>query len=140
MSEDSKYAENPLVKLLAKGRKNVKPQDVVAILAAIAKMGDEPFTLTELDSYIPNAIKSDKHRRRSISTLLETLVEIGYLRRPTERKWQKTAKDLSSYISTRLFELFEAERTIGARAVQEEKVIKTEGTLSQLGRKRASSS
>lgn len=102
---------NPLLILLARHRRHIRLPDIGAILSAIASMGDGPFTLRDLDSFIPDAIKGDKKRRRSISTLLETLAEIGYLSKPSERKWLKRYPSLSQFLSTSLFDLAEIEKS-----------------------------
>lgn len=121
-----RFISNPIVKLLAKGRHNIRDRDVVTILSAIAALDMKDFTLRDLDSYVPEEVKKDKKRRRSISTLLETLEEIGFLEKPSERKWRKKAPTLSEFLVLKLLELFEAENLLRMHPpeVSEEKVVK----------------
>jgi len=126
MSRDEELTtvhRNPLLLLLARHRRHIRIHDIGAILSAVASMGDEPFTLKDLDPYIPDSIKSDKKRRRSVSTLLETLAEIGYLSKPSERRWLKRYPSLSQFLSSSLFDLAEVERSRKTQG-EDKKVIR----------------
>ncbi len=101
---------NPILKLLCKNRRYLREEHVAKILAAINAIGDSPFKLGDLDPYIPEELKSNSRARRSISSLLEELAKIGYLGKPSERKYQKRFSSLSHMLSGSLFELSELER------------------------------
>jgi len=101
---------NPIIKLLAKNRRYLKQEHIAGILTAINKIGDSPFKLSDLDTYIPNELRANSKARRSISSLLDELAEIGYLSKPSERKYQKRFNSLSHMLSGSLFELAEIEK------------------------------
>ncbi len=101
----------------------LKPEDVEAILAAVANIRVQPFTLTQIAEFLPPEITKDRKKRRSISNLLQALVQIGYLSKPSERKWIKNSPSLSHFLSPLLIELGEVERKVFSRPA-EERVIK----------------
>lgn len=101
---------NPILSLLCKNRRYLKEEHVAKILAAINAIGDAPFKLSDLDPLIPQDLKTNSRARRSISSLLEELARIGYLSKPSERKYQKRFNSLSHMLSGSLFELSELER------------------------------
>lgn len=96
-------------------------------MAAINKIGDAPFKLRDLDSFIPQELRANSKARRSISSLLEELAEIGYLSKPSERKYQKRFNSLSHMLSGSLFELAEIEKR-PLPPVRPEKIIRLDST------------
>ncbi|MCS7142721.1 MAG: hypothetical protein NZ920_02855 [Aigarchaeota archaeon] len=130
-SNSERYIYNPIVKLLSRGRHHIREADVVVILSALASINDPNFTLRDLDVYIPANMKNDRRRRRSISTLLDTLAEIGFLEKPSERKWQKRTPTLSEFLLAKILELYEGERSMGHRVPR-----KTDETILKLEKQR----
>lgn len=116
--------KNPILLLLSRGRRYLKEEHIAAVITAVANMGAEPFMLKDLDDYLPNEIRNEKGHRRSVSGLLETLVEIGYLSKPSQRKYLKLHPSLSQHLSASLFELAELERRKEPTIKKEEKIIK----------------
>ncbi|MCD6312729.1 MAG: hypothetical protein J7L79_02815, partial [Thaumarchaeota archaeon] len=96
---------NPIVRMLAWRVRKLGPEDVKKILAAVASMKEEAFTLTEVIEMLPDEIKIDRNRRRRVGNLLQALVSLGYLSKPSERKWVKNAPTLSHFLSQHLLEL-----------------------------------
>ncbi len=114
---------HPIVIMLSWKTRLLKPEDVEAILAAIANIRVQPFTLTQIAELLPPEITKDKKKRRSVSNLLQALVQIGYLSKPSERKWLKNSPSLSHFLSPLLIELGEVERKVFERPA-EERIIK----------------
>jgi len=114
---------HPIVIMLSWKTRLLKPKDVEAILAAIANIRVQPFTLTQIAELLPPEITKDKKKRRSVSNLLQALVQIGYLSKPSERKWLKNSPSLSHFLSPLLIELGEVERKVFERPA-EERIIK----------------
>lgn len=85
-------------------------EEIIQILSAIGGIDRNPFTLTDLTEKLPDSISKNEKKRRSVSTFLSNLVEIGYLTKPSERKWLKNASTLSIYLSPLLIELNDMER------------------------------
>ncbi len=124
-SESSKEVwKNPILQLLSRGRRYLKEEHIATVISAIASLKPSPFMLKDLDIFLPDEIKNQKGYRRSIAGLLETLVEIGYLSKPSQRKYLKLNTTLSQYLSASLFELAELERKKEAPVTKEEKIIK----------------
>ncbi len=96
------------------------------VLAAVANVKKTPFTLTDLAENLAGSLVKDEKKRRSISTFLTNLVEIGYLSKPSERKWMKNAATFSRYLSPLLIELNEIEKNPPALERQEKKIIQIE--------------
>ena len=109
---------NPIIRMLSWKSRLLNEEDIKQILIAIANMDTQAFTLTELTELIPHEIAEDRKKRRSISTLLATLESIGYLSKPSERKWTKNAPSLSYYLSTQIVELGNIERSAASRSVE----------------------
>ncbi|MCS7136332.1 MAG: hypothetical protein RMJ14_03450 [Nitrososphaerota archaeon] len=122
---------HPIVMMLSWKTRLLKPEDVEAILAAIANISVQPFTLTQIAELLPPEITKDKKKRRSVSNLLQALVQIGYLSKPSERKWLKNSPSLSHFLSPLLIELGEVERRVFGRPV-EEKIIKFDQTTERI--------
>lgn len=97
--------DNPVVMMLAWRAKKLKAEDVEKILAAVASISEEPFTLTDVIERLPDEVKVDRNKRRRVGNLLQALVSIGYLSKPSERKWVKNAPTLSHFLSQHLLEL-----------------------------------
>ncbi|MCS7132409.1 MAG: hypothetical protein N3F65_03505 [Nitrososphaeria archaeon] len=101
---------NPIIKMLAWRVKKLRVEDVQRVLAAIASLDDGPFTLTEVISLLPDEIRVDRNKRRRVGNLLQGLVSLGYLSKPSERKWVKNAPTLSHFLSQYLLELSSIEK------------------------------
>jgi hypothetical protein len=114
---------NPIVKMLTWKTRLLSANDVEAVLASLAGLPSTPFTLTELSQLLPPNISEDKNKRRSVSSLLSTLQEIGYLYRPSGRKWAKRAASLSHYLSPQVIELSQVEKTVSKPAPKEKRVL-----------------
>ncbi|RLG04496.1 MAG: hypothetical protein DRN61_02970 [Thaumarchaeota archaeon] len=121
---------NPIVKMLAWRIRKLEPQDVEKVLAAVASMKEGAFTLTEVIERLPDEIKVDRNRRRRVGNLLQALVSLGYLSKPSERKWVKNAPTLSHFLSQHLLELASIER-IPPRPPAQEKIIARRRRLGQ---------
>lgn len=96
---------NPIIMMLSWRAKKLKAEDVEKILSAIASISEEPFTLTDVIKRLPDDVKIDRNKRRRVGNLLQALVSIGYLSKPSERKWIKNAPTLSHFLSQHLLEL-----------------------------------
>ncbi|PUA31885.1 MAG: hypothetical protein B9J98_05170 [Candidatus Terraquivivens tikiterensis] len=114
---------HPIVTMLSWKTRLLRPEEIEMILAAIANMHAQPFTLTQVAELLPPEITRDKKKRRSISNLLQALVQIGYLSKPSERKWLKNSQSLSHFLSPLLIELGEVERRVFGQT-REERVIR----------------
>ncbi|MCD6235627.1 MAG: hypothetical protein J7J94_01345 [Thaumarchaeota archaeon] len=101
---------NPIVRLLAWRIRKLDEKDVEMVLAAVASIEDEVFTLTDVIKRLPDEIKVDRNRRRRVGNLLQSLAAIGYLSKPSERKWVKNAPTLSHYLSQYLLDLSSIEK------------------------------
>ncbi|MEM2024516.1 MAG: hypothetical protein QXG69_06995, partial [Candidatus Caldarchaeum sp.] len=100
---------NPVVKMLKWKTRLLAEDEIMQVLAAVANIDKTPFTLTDLTEILPDSLSRDEKKRRSISTFLTNLVEVGYLSKPSERKWTKNAATFSRYLSPLLIELNEIE-------------------------------
>jgi hypothetical protein len=118
---------NPILMLLSRGRRYLKEEHIAAVISAVASMESTPFMLKDLDAFLPDEIKSQKGYRRSVAGLLETLAEIGYLSKPSQRKYLKLHPTLSQHLSASLFDLAELERKKEPAVTKEEKIIKLGG-------------
>jgi len=112
---------HPIVKMLSWKSRLLSEADIEAVLAAVANIKQQRFTLTELTELLPPAVVGDRKKRRSISSLLTNLVSIGYLSKPSERKWAKNTNSLSHYLSPLLLELSQIERK--PFTLQEKKLV-----------------
>ena len=105
----SRRGSNPIVRMLAWKARKLDERDVELILAAVASV-DGVFTLTDVIERLPDEIKVDRNKRRRVGNLLQALVSIGYLSKPSERKWIKNAPTLSHYLTQHLLDLSSIER------------------------------
>ncbi len=101
---------NPIIKMLSWKTRLLSDSDIEAILAAIANIKQHPFTLTDITELLPEELVKDRRKRRSISTLLTNLVQIGYLSKPSERKWVKNSASFSHFLSPLIIELGQIEK------------------------------
>ena len=120
---------NPIVQMLSWKARKLTIDDVERILAAVAFMKDV-FTLTDVIEVLPDDIKVNRNKRRRVGNLLQALVSIGYLSKPSERKWVKNAPTLSHFLTQHLIELSSIER-IPPRPQPREKVISQRQKLDQ---------
>ena len=105
----SKRGSNPIVRMLAWKARKLDERDVELILAAVASM-DGVFTLTDVQERLPDEVKVDRNKRRRVGNLLQALVSLGYLSKPSERKWVKNAPTLSHYLTQYLLDLSSIEK------------------------------
>jgi len=117
---------NPIIKMLKWKTRLLNEDEVSQVLSAIANIRDSPFTLTRLLEELPEQLVMDIKKRRSISTFLSNLVEIGYLSKPSERKWVKNAASFSRFLSPILIELNEVEKSPPPVEKKERKIIQVE--------------
>ncbi len=118
---------NPIIKMLSWKTRLLEMHEIEAILTSLASLPNNPFTLTELSQLLPANIAEDKNKRRSVATLLTNLQEIGYLYRPSSRKWMKKAATLSHYLSPLLIELNQLEKAPLKVQTRERKVLNIGG-------------
>lgn len=130
VGNSKKTWNNPILVLLSRGRRYLKEEHIATVITAVSNMETDPFMLKDLDIYLPEEIRNKKGFRRSVAGLLETLVEIGYLSKPTQRRYLKLYPTLSQYLSTSLFELAELERRKEPKISKEEKIIKLDNNRS----------
>jgi len=105
----SRRGSNPIVRMLAWKARKLDERDVELILAAVASM-DGVFTLTDVQERLPDEVKVDRNKRRRVGNLLQALVSLGYLSKPSERKWVKNAPTLSHYLTQHLLDLSSIEK------------------------------
>ena len=105
----SRRGSNPIVRMLAWKARKLDERDVELILAAVASV-DGVFTLTDVIERLPDEVKVDRNKRRRVGNLLQALVSLGYLSKPSERKWIKNAPTLSHYLTQHLLDLSSIER------------------------------
>jgi len=117
---------NPVVKMLKWKTRLLTEDEIVQVLAAIATMSKTTFSLTDLTERLHESVSRNERKRRSVSTFLSNLVEIGYLSKPSERKWVKNSATFSRYLSPLLIELNEIEKNPPVQVKQEKKIIHLE--------------
>ncbi len=105
----SRRGSNPIVRMLAWKARKLDERDVELILAAVASV-DGVFTLTDVIERLPDEVKVDRNKRRRVGNLLQALVSLGYLSKPSERKWVKNAPTLSHYLTQHLLDLSSIEK------------------------------
>ncbi|HIQ30027.1 MAG TPA: hypothetical protein EYH45_05625 [Candidatus Caldiarchaeum subterraneum] len=109
---------NPIIKMLTWKTRLLGEDDIRNILTAVANIDKQPFSLTDLAELLPDELVKDSKKRRSISTLLSTLVDVGYLSKPSERKWLRNSPSLSYYLSSQIIELGNIERGTPVKKVE----------------------
>ena len=114
---------NPIIRMLGWRVRRLSLKEVQEVLAALASIEDHVFTLTDLIEMLPQEIRKDRRKRRSVGNLLQHLVELGYLSKPSERKWVKNYPTLSHYLTQQLLDLSSLERTPPRPAYEEEEKI-----------------
>ncbi len=123
---------NPIVKMLAWRVRKLGVDDIVKVLAAVASKNEGAFTLTEVIEMLPDEIKVDRNKRRRVGNLLQALVSLGYLSKPSERRWIKNAPTLSHFLSQHLLELSSIERIPPRHPAAHEKIIARRKKLGQI--------
>jgi len=101
---------NPIVRMLAWKVRRLSTTDVERVLAAVASMSQDVFTLTDVIELLPDEIRASRNKRRCVGNLLQALASLGYLSKPSERKWVKNAPTFSHFLSQHLLELSSIER------------------------------
>ena len=114
---------NPIIKMLGWRVRRLTLDEIQKVLAALASIEDQVFTLTDLIDMLPREIKQDRKKRRSVGNLLQYLVKLGYLSKPSERKWTKNYPTFSHYLTQQLLDLSSLERTPPRPAHEEEKIV-----------------
>ena len=114
---------NPIIRMLGWRVRRLSLDEIQEVLAALASIEDRVFTLTDLIEMLPREIGEDRRKRRSVGNLLQHLVELGYLSKPSERKWVKNYPTLSHYLTQQLLDLSSLERTPPRPAYEEEKIV-----------------
>lgn len=114
--------ENPIVKMLSWRARKLKPAEIVQILAAVASINDSVFTLTDVIELLPDEIASSRKMRRCVGNLLQNLSELGYLSKPSERKWSKNSPSFSHFLNDFILELSSLEKTSRPRR-EREKIV-----------------
>lgn len=114
--------DHPIIEMLSWRTRLLKKEEIVMVLAALAKMDKKMFTLTDLINMLPKHLH-ERNKRRSLSSMLSNLAKIGYLSKPSERKWIKNTLSLSHFLSPTLIELSDMEKKLGS-LLTDEKVIK----------------
>ncbi len=101
---------NPLIIMLGWRVRKLSLEEISQVLAAVAQMGEGAFTLTDLFQLLPQEMGKSRKKRRSVGNLLQNLANLGYLSKPSERKWVKNAPTLSHYLSQALLDLSAIEK------------------------------
>ncbi|MDW8083652.1 MAG: hypothetical protein RMI49_00415 [Candidatus Caldarchaeum sp.] len=117
---------HPVIQMLKWKTRLLSHEEIIQVLSAIGTIESNPFTLTELTEKLPESISKNESKRRSVSTFLSNLVEVGYLSKPSERKWMKNASTFSVYLSPLLIELNDLERHSTPSEKKERKIIQLE--------------
>lgn len=102
--------DNPFIKMLGWRVRKLSLKEVAMVLAALASMGDRVFTLTDLIEALPPEFGRSRKKRRSVGTLLQNLANLGYLSKPSERKWIKNTPTFSHFLSQSVLELSSLEK------------------------------
>ena len=114
---------NPIIRMLGWRVRRLSLDEIKEVLAALASIEDQVFTLTDLIEMLPREIREDRRKRRSVGNLLQSLVKLGYLSKPSERKWMKNYPTLSHYLTQKLLDLSSLERMPPRPAYEEEKIV-----------------
>ena len=131
-------AFNPVVKMLAWRVRKLSLKEVAMVLAAVASMGDGAFTLTDVIKVLPREFESSRKKRRSVGTLLQNLANLGYLSKPSERKWVKNYRSFSHFLTQHVLELSLIEKSLPAskgEAIEERVVSRREKLRKSLSRR-----
>ncbi|MEN3048173.1 MAG: hypothetical protein ABDH63_05275 [Candidatus Caldarchaeales archaeon] len=115
----SRKPKNAVVALLAKSRRYLTDDDVIEVLHVLAHLKKEPFSLRDLRSMLPESVTSRPHVARSVTNLLNTLINIGYLERYSERRYRKLYDNLSLFLIGQVMELSAIENAPLARKAEE---------------------
>ncbi|MCD6341246.1 MAG: hypothetical protein J7L83_00080 [Thaumarchaeota archaeon] len=114
---------NPIVKMLAWKARKLSTEDVQRVLAAVASISDDVFTLTDVIKRLPDYFKASRNKRRCVGNLLQGLAALGYLSKPSERKWIKNAPTFSHFLTQHLLELSSIEKIPPRPPPTREKII-----------------
>ncbi|MEM2017428.1 MAG: hypothetical protein QW718_07865 [Nitrososphaerota archaeon] len=117
--------DNPVLKMLYWRVRKLGIEEVIQVLGAVASIEDRVFTLTDVVNLLSKDIIESRQKRRSIGTLLQNLAELGYLSKPSERKWVKNAPTFSHYLNQFILELSSLEKSFHIQHQHEkEKIVK----------------
>ncbi|MCS6788268.1 MAG: hypothetical protein NZ733_03140 [Aigarchaeota archaeon] len=115
----SRRPRNAVVALLAKSRRYLTDEDVIEVLHVLAHLKREPFSLRDLRRMLPESVASRPRVARSVTNLLNTLINIGYLEKYSERKYRKLYDNLSIFLLSQVMELSAIENAPLARKAEE---------------------
>lgn len=117
--------DNPIIRMLLWRVRKLSIDEVAQVLAALTTIHDKVFTLTEVVSLLSRDIYDNRQKRRSVGTLLHNLAELGYLSKPSQRKWVKNAPSFSHYLNQFILELSSLEKSFQPHRLHEkEKIVK----------------
>ncbi len=125
MNENMSKLDNPVIKMLSWKVRKLSIDEVVQVLAALSTIQDRVFTLTDVINLLPKDVCESRQKRRSVGTLLQNLAELGYLSKPSERKWVKNAPSFSHYLNQFILDLSSLEKSLQPqRQYEKEKIVK----------------
>ncbi|MEN2974309.1 MAG: hypothetical protein ABDH32_01875 [Candidatus Caldarchaeales archaeon] len=114
--------ENPIINMLLWRVRKLSAEEVLQVLAILASIEGKVFTLTDVIELLPRRIVESRHLRRCVGTLLQNLVELGYLSKPSERKWSKNYQSFSHFLNHFILELSSLEKGLKPR-IEKEKIV-----------------
>jgi hypothetical protein len=118
-------SDNPIIKMLSWKVRKLTIDEVVQVLGSLSTIENRVFTLTDVVNLLPRDISESRQKRRSVGTLLQNLADLGYLSKPSERKWVKNAPTFSHYLNQFILELSSLEKSFQPqRQSGKEKIVK----------------
>jgi hypothetical protein len=118
-------SDNPIIKMLSWKVRKLTIDEVVQVLGSLSTIENRVFTLTEVVNLLPRNISENRQKRRSVGTLLQNLADLGYLSKPSERKWVKNAPTFSHYLNQFILELSSLEKGFQPqRQSEKERIVK----------------
>jgi len=120
-----KESDNPILKMLSWKVRKLTIDEVVQVLGSLSTIEDRVFSLTDVVNLLPRDISENRQKRRSVGTLLQNLADLGYLSKPSERKWVKNAPTFSHYLNQFILELSSLEKSFQPqRQSEKERIVK----------------
>ncbi len=117
--------DNPIIKMLSWKVRKLTIDEVIQVLGSLSTIQNRVFTLTDVVNLLPGNISESRQKRRSVGTLLQNLVDLGYLSKPSERKWVKNAPTFSHYLNQFILELSSLEKSFQPQnQYEKEKIVK----------------
>jgi len=116
---------NPILKMLSWKVRKLTINEVVQVLGSLSTIEGRVFSLTDVVNLLPRDISENRQKRRSVGTLLQNLADLGYLSKPSERKWVKNAPTFSHYLNQFILELSSLEKSFQPqRQSEKERIVK----------------